>query len=56
MSKLAFVLVLVILILIPPHSRVVDASQCHGYISGICLPDGDVPIETTIVVDTEGGS
>jgi hypothetical protein len=55
MLRFAFVLVLVILILIPPKSRVVE-SQCAGYISGICLPGGDAPIETTIVLDTEGGS
>jgi hypothetical protein len=47
MAKLALVLVLVILVLIPPHSRVVDPPGCLG----ICL-DGASP-EETIVLDTE---
>jgi hypothetical protein len=51
MLKLAFVLVLVILVLIPPHSRVVDPPQCLG----ICLFDGSTPIET-IIPDDGGGS
>jgi hypothetical protein len=51
MKELAFVLVLVILILIPPHSRVVDPPQCLG----ICLFDGSAPVEQ-IVPDTGGGS
>lgn len=55
MSKPAFLLVLVIL-LIPPHSGVVDPSQCIGYVSGICLSDGPVPVETTIILDSDGGS
>jgi hypothetical protein len=55
MLKFAFILVLVILILIPPKSRVVE-SQCAGYISGMCLPNGAVPIEQTLTPDTDGGS
>jgi hypothetical protein len=55
MKKLAFILVLVILILIPPHSRVVE-SQCAGYISGMCLPHGAVPVEQSLTPDDEGGS
>jgi hypothetical protein len=51
MKELAFVLVLVVLILIPPHSRVVDPPQCLG----ICLFDGSTPIET-ILHDQDGGS
>jgi hypothetical protein len=46
MKKLALV-VLIILILVPPHSRVVDPPGCLG----ICL-DGASP-EETIVLDTE---
>jgi hypothetical protein len=41
---------LIILILTPPHSRVVDPPSCLG----ICL-DG-APPEETIVLDTEAGS
>lgn len=52
MEKLAFVLVLVVLILIPPHSRVVDPEQCLG----ICLFDGNAPIEQTLPPDDDGGS
>jgi hypothetical protein len=51
MKKFAFILVLVILILIPPHSRVVDPPQCLG----ICLFDGSTPVET-ILPDTGGDS
>jgi hypothetical protein len=51
MIKLAFVLVLIILILVPPHSRVVDPPQCLG----ICLFDGSTPVET-ILPDQDGGS
>jgi hypothetical protein len=55
MRYLSFALVLLILLLLPPRSRVVDPSKCVGYISGMCLSDDVVPIEQ-IVPDTGGDS
>jgi hypothetical protein len=49
MKKLALV-VLIILVLIPPHSRVTDPLACIG----ICM-DAAAPAEI-IVLDTEDGS
>ena len=43
MTKFAFILVLIILVLIPPHSRVVDPPICLG----VCL-DGPPPDEILV--------
>jgi hypothetical protein len=50
MGKLAFLIVLLVLILVPPASRVTDPLACIG----ICM-DAAAPAET-IVLDTEDGS
>ena len=51
MRYVSVALILIILLLLPPKSRVVDPPQCLG----ICLFDGSVPVEQ-IVPDDEGGS
>jgi hypothetical protein len=49
MGKLALVVIL-ILLLIPPHSRVIDPEQCLG----ICLFDGSTPVEHIVSDDGRG--
>jgi len=46
-------LVIIILVVVPPRSRVVEPSKCLGYISGMCLDDGAVPEEQTLI-QTDG--
>ena len=50
MGRLAFLIVLLLLVLIPPHSRVVDPPLCIG----MCL-DGAAPDEI-IVPNSASGS
>ena len=47
MRYFRFALIILILLLLPPRSRVVDPPECLG----ICLFDGSTPVEQ-IVVDT----
>ena len=46
---LSFALVIIILVLLPPRSRVVDPPRCIG----ICIEE-NAPAEQVIVPDTDG--